>query len=93
MEPESEPVEPEGDSKPVTTTKCPSCGQDNDIDAVACAGDVCKLYLKTELECLRAIDVSLRTVKHIAIWLVLSIIVAVVGAFLLLDAIMRAARS
>jgi hypothetical protein len=60
--------------------KCPFCGMENDATATKCENATCRNYLKSELECLRAIDVSLRTVKRISIyWLILSIIGVLAG--------------
>jgi hypothetical protein len=62
------------------TTKCPFCGFENDSAAKECASIPCHSYLKSELECFRSIDLSLRTIKRIAIWwLILSIAAIVVG--------------
>lgn len=38
------------------TAKCPACGLDNPLTTTAC---VCGFYLKSEIECLRAIDEAL----------------------------------
>ena len=48
------------------TLKCPTCGADNEPDARKCGK--CQLYLKSELECLRSMDVSLGIMKRILIW-------------------------
>jgi hypothetical protein len=79
--PESVPAEPDH-AEAVKTTRCPSCNYDNRLDAVTCANENCKLYLKSELECLRAIDDSLRTIKRIAIWWVILFILGFVAALL-----------
>jgi hypothetical protein len=40
----------------------------------------CNVYIRSELECLRAIDASLKTIKGIAIWwLILSILAVIYG--------------
>lgn len=79
MAEEAKSVEPEGNSESVQTARCPSCHYDNEVGAKKCATEGCKLYLKSELECLRTIDISLRTVKNIAVWwFVLSILGAAV---------------
>ena len=57
------------------TTKCPHCDVENEATAKKCASPACDSYLKSELECLRSIDVSVTTIKRIAIWwLILSIL-------------------
>jgi hypothetical protein len=67
------------------TTKCPYCGFENEPIARTCAKEdrgqsLCGRYLKSELECLRSMDVSLRTIKGVAItWLVLFILAFVVS--------------
>jgi uncharacterized paraquat-inducible protein A len=77
-EPESTPTETEDESQSAESTRCPFCGCDNDLEAVTCAK--CGRYLKSELECLRAIDLSLTTLKRIAIWwLILSILAVLAG--------------
>ncbi len=48
------------------TLKCPSCGAETDLDARKCGK--CQLYLKSELECLRSIDVAVGIMKRILIW-------------------------
>ena len=48
------------------TLKCPNCGAENQADARKCGA--CQYDLKSELECLRSIDVSLGVVKRILIW-------------------------
>jgi hypothetical protein len=60
------------------TTKCPFCGWDNELETKECKNVPCHAYLKSELECLRTIDKSLRTIKSIAVWwVVLSVLGAV----------------
>ena len=57
------------------TLKCPKCGTENEPGVRECSNIPCHAYLKTDLECLRSIDVFLRSIKNIAVWwLVLSII-------------------
>ena len=59
--------------------KCPSCGRENDQATKKCDSVDCRFYLKSDLECLRSIDLSLRTIKRIAIlWLVLTVVGIVV---------------
>ena len=61
-------------------TKCPKCGQASPISAKKCSGLSCRADLKSEIECLRSIDVSLITIRRIAIWfLVLSILGVLLG--------------
>jgi hypothetical protein len=84
-----------------STTKCPNCGFENDLAAKLCASlpdaeykEGCGSYLKSELECLRSLDVRstalmrvlneanayLKTIKSIAIWfLVLSMLGLLLG--------------
>ena len=62
------------------TAKCPYCGFLNDPAAKQCASTSCNSYLKSDLECLRSIEVSVRTIKRITIWwLILSIVGVVLG--------------
>ena len=61
------------------TIKCPFCGHENEPAARVCASIPCHKYLKSDLECLRSIDVSLRTIKRIAILWVLLVIAAILG--------------
>ena len=65
------------------TTKCPVCGFENGIDAKVCGKKFpgalfkhsCNAHLKTDLESLRSIDLSLGAIKSILTWwLVLSIL-------------------
>lgn len=71
---------PEKTAELVETAKCPRCGQLNPVTAKACFANACRAPLKSELECLRTIDGSLRTIKGIAIWwLILSIAGVIVG--------------
>jgi hypothetical protein len=48
------------------TLKCPNCGAETEPDARKCGK--CQYYLKSELECLRSIDVSVGVMKRILIW-------------------------
>jgi len=48
------------------TMKCPSCRAENEPDARKCGK--CQYYLKSELECLRSIDVAVGVIKRILIW-------------------------
>jgi hypothetical protein len=48
------------------TLKCPVCEADNNPDALKCGK--CRLYLKSELECLRSIDRAVGIIKRILIW-------------------------
>jgi predicted amidophosphoribosyltransferase len=48
------------------TLKCPNCRAETEADARKCG--MCHYHLKSELECLRSIDVSLGIVKRILIW-------------------------
>jgi predicted amidophosphoribosyltransferase len=48
------------------TLECPNCGAEIERDTRKCGA--CTIYLKTDLECLRTIDRSLRTLKTIAVW-------------------------
>jgi hypothetical protein len=48
------------------TLKCPTCGADNEPDALKCRK--CQFYLKSELECLRSIDRAVGIMKRILIW-------------------------
>jgi len=61
-------------------TKCPFCGRENWVTDKICGATSCGSYLKSDIECLRSIDVSLRTTKRVAIWfLVLSILSLILG--------------
>jgi hypothetical protein len=58
------------------TVKCPSCGFENVVGAARCAKPYCGVRLSgaqfSELEYLKSIDGSLRTIKTIVVfWLVL----------------------
>jgi hypothetical protein len=67
--------------------KCPKCGQTSPISAKKCSAIACRHDLKSELECLRSIDVSLITIRRIAKWwLVLSILGVLLGLLLLIAA-------
>jgi uncharacterized membrane protein YvbJ len=75
------------------TVKCPTCGATNDPASKECVD--CGAYLKSELECLRSIeqtlktpdlrclqsiDGTLKTIRRIAIWwLILSILAIIYG--------------
>jgi hypothetical protein len=62
------------------TVKCPACGRENDPANKECASIPCHAYLKSDLECLRSIDRSIRTIKRIAVWwLILSILGVIVS--------------
>jgi predicted amidophosphoribosyltransferase len=61
------------------TLKCPNCGAETEPDARKCGK--CHYHLKSELECLRSIDVSLGVVKRILIWW---LVVSFLGASLYL---------
>jgi hypothetical protein len=66
------------------TTLCPSCGAGNNPDAKSC--ESCRRYLKSGLECLRSIDVSLITIRRIARWwLILSILAVAVSVIYVLS--------
>lgn len=61
------------------TVKCPSCGFENEIGVEKCAQPYCGTTLPgvpfSELEYLRSIDASLKTIKSVAIfWVVLAIV-------------------
>lgn len=61
-------------------TKCPKCGWENVPGVRKCAAPSCRYDLKSELECLRSIDRSLKGIRRIAIWfLVLSILSVLLG--------------
>ncbi len=61
-------------------TKCPKCGLENKPDSKRCAAPSCHYYLKSEIECLRSMDRSLKGIRRIAIWfLVLSCLSLLVG--------------
>ena len=64
--------------------KCPYCGFLNQPDAKTCGArsPICRKYLKSDLECFRSIDVSLTTIKRIAIWWMILPIVAAIGCTL-----------
>jgi ribosomal protein L40E len=63
---------------PMKIARCIACGYDNDVRATECAR--CGARLRSEVECLRMIDASLRTIKRIAIWwLILSILSVLAG--------------
>ncbi len=61
------------------TTKCPSCGVENEPTEKRCKSVRCRCYLKSDVECLRSIDLSIRTIKRIAILWVLLVIAAILG--------------
>jgi hypothetical protein len=62
------------------TVKCHVCGRDNELTNKECANIPCHAYLKSDLECLRSIDRSIRTIKRIAVWwLILSILGVIVS--------------
>lgn len=71
------------------TTKCPKCNYDNALDAKVCGNlGNCRAYLRSEIECLRSSDASLRTIKRIATaWFILTLLglllgfLAAIGAF------------
>jgi len=69
-------------------TKCPKCGQTSPISAKKCSAAVfCGYDLKSELECIRSIDVSLITIRRIAKWwLMLSILGMLIGLLLVIAA-------
>jgi len=48
------------------TPKCPNCRAEIEPDARKCGK--CRYYLKSEVECLRSIDVSVGIIKRILIW-------------------------
>ena len=59
------------------TMKCPNCGAENESGARKCGK--CQYDLKSELECLRSIDVAVGIIKRILIWWVfVSFVVAAV---------------
>lgn len=54
---------------------CPKCGFRNAPGVRMCAASACRTKLKTDLECLRSIDLSARSIKRIMIfWTVIAII-------------------
>jgi hypothetical protein len=68
------------DWNPPPTTKCPECGFMNDADAKNCFAGACRAFLKSDAECLRSIDVSLRKIRRIAVWfLILSLLGLLLG--------------
>lgn len=68
-------------------TKCPKCGETSPTSANKCAAIACGYGLKSELECLRSIDVSLITIRRIAKWwLVLSILGVLIGLLAIIAA-------
>jgi len=65
------------------TTKCPRCNFDNALDAKVCASPHdCRTYLKSDLECLRSNELSLRTIKRLLKWWMFLTIVGIVLGFL-----------
>ena len=48
------------------TLKCPNCRAEIQPDARKCGA--CKYDLKSELECLRSIEVAVGVIKRILIW-------------------------
>ena len=48
--------------------KCPNCAAEIEPDARKCGK--CRYDLKSELECLRSIDISVGVIKRILIWFV-----------------------
>jgi hypothetical protein len=68
------------------TARCPKCGHENRLAARVCEAlggegrPSCSYPLKSEIECLRSIDRSLKGIRRIAIWfLVVSILSVLVG--------------
>ena len=65
--------------------KCPACGSEGESTAQNCTK--CKVYIRSELECIRDIDASLKrvdaslkTITNIAVWwLILSILGVIIG--------------
>lgn len=73
---------------PTTTDalpKCPNCGRENDLNEKLCVWPTCQFPLKTSLECLRTIDISLTTIRRIGLWFVtLSVLAIGVGVLLVI---------
>jgi hypothetical protein len=78
------------------TVKCQFCGSENEPTAERCAYAGCARsdwnnrtsrrgvpIIKSEIECLRSIDVSLRTIKRIAMWWFILSILAIAAAVIL----------
>jgi hypothetical protein len=58
--------------------RCPKCGRPNSPSDRKCS--FCSYALKSEIECVRSIDRSLKGIRRIAIWfLVISILSVVIG--------------
>jgi uncharacterized membrane protein len=62
------------------TVKCPVCGSEGESTAKNCTK--CNVYIRSELECLRGIDASIKTIKGIAIWWLILSILSVIAALL-----------
>ena len=63
------------------TVRCPKCGFKNDPISRMCGAAACRTELKTDLECLRSIDLSAKSIRLMMIWWW---IVAIVGAVMLI---------
>jgi len=67
-------------SENTTLLRCPKCGMVNSPSDRKCEALSCSYDLKSDLECLRSIDLSLKGIKRIAIWfLILSILSVLIG--------------
>jgi hypothetical protein len=60
--------------------RCPKCGLGNSPSDRKCEALSCRYDLKSDIECLRSIDLSLKGIRRIAIWfLILSILSVLIG--------------
>ena len=59
---------PDDEAAMAETSKCPNCAAEIALDARKCGK--CRYDLKSELECLRSIDVAVGVIKRILIWFV-----------------------
>jgi hypothetical protein len=56
--------------------KCPACGSEGESAAGYCTK--CKVYIRSELQCLNEINASLRTIKNIVVgWVLLSALIGI----------------